>query len=162
MRDYTPKVNIFRQYSMNDWLAMTRSPQCTFTDRGVLHAAHELYWLDQCKGLPSDVGELAKTIGCKKTEAESMLAHTTGYEVIDDKIHWEVIERLYQRAIAMRTKNQAAGRASAKSRANKTSQNNHALGQRTFNQSLTSNQESKNISTGLGESPFKSSKEISE
>ena len=162
MRDYNPKVNIFRQHPLNDWLAMTRSPQCTFCDKGVLIDALDFYWQGQCEGLPAHAEEFAKTIGCKKTEAESMLAHTTGYEVIDDKIHWEVIERLYQRAIEMRIKNQAAGRASAKSRANKMSQHNHALGQRTFNQSIINNQESKNVSTGCGESSFKSSKEILE
>ena len=162
MRNYKPAVKIFRQHSMPDWLSMTRSPKCTWRDKGILLEAIDRYWLGECKGLPAEAGELAKTIGCKKKEAESMLEHSTGYELIEGKIHWEDIDKFYERAIETRTKSQRAGLASAKSRVNKSSPNNNALGQQTFNQSLISNQEPKNISTGFGESPFKSSNKIFE
>jgi len=104
---------------MNDWLAMTRSPRCSFRDKGVLIDAHDLYWQCQCAGLPSDVQELAKVIGCKKAEAQSMLDHTTGYEIIEDKIHWESLDKSYSRAKRLQEKGQAGGRASAKARADK-------------------------------------------
>jgi hypothetical protein len=154
MRNYKPTVKIFRQHPMNDWLSMIRSPKCSWQDRGILLEAIDLYWVGECKGLPSDADELAKMIGCKKKEAESMLEHSTGYEVIEGRIHWEDIDKLYQRAIETRTKSQRAGFASAKSRVNKSSPNNNALGQQTFNQSVISNQESKNISTGGGGESF--------
>ena len=104
---------------MNDWLAMTRSPRCSFRDKGVLIDALDLYWQGQCAGLPSDVQELAKVIGCKKAEAQSMLANTTGYEIIEGKLHWESVEKSFLRAKRLQEKGQAGGRASAKARSDR-------------------------------------------
>ncbi|MDA9191324.1 hypothetical protein N9O71_01845, partial [bacterium] len=56
---------------------------------------------------------------CKKAEAQSMLDHTIGYEVIDGKLHWESVDKLYALAKERQEKAKAAGRASAKARADK-------------------------------------------
>lgn len=42
---------------------MTRSPQCTFNDKGMLIDALDLYWLGSCHGLSAEPSELAKTLG---------------------------------------------------------------------------------------------------
>ena len=48
-----------------------------------------------------------------------MLDHTTGYEIIEDKIYWESLDKSYSRAKRLQEKGQAGGRASAKARADR-------------------------------------------
>ena len=165
MSRYTSTVTIFRVHHMNDWLSMTRSPRCTFTDRGVLIEALDLYWLGDCAGLPAGAKELADEIGCTTNDAKSMLAHTTGYEIIEGKIHWETIEIAYEKAIKRRKQNQANGIASGLSRANERS----PKVQPTDNQPITisqdpvaTSQNSLGVSTGGGDNTFEISRRILE
>ena len=144
---------------------MTRSPRCTFADRGVLVEALDLYWRGGCQGLPADATELGNEIGCTTEEAKSMLDHTTGYEIIDGKIHWETIEIAYQKALSTRIKNKANGVASGLSRANGRS----PTAQPTINQPVAINHEpvptSQNpadVSTGGGDNPFKITRRVLE
>jgi len=122
MTDYKPTITQFRKHHMNDRLSMVRSPRCTFADRGVLLSAIDEYWRNECQGLPSDPAKLADEIGCSREEARSMLENTSGYQIIENKIHWQTIEEAYRRALQTRTKNIANGTASAASRALQRSQ----------------------------------------
>ena len=119
MRNYTPRLHLFRQHNINDWLAMTRSPRCGWPEQGLLTTAHDLFWVGGCAGLPADPSELAKVIGCTKRNAFAMLDHTTGYEIIDGRIYWQTLERAYERAKSMQKRGQAGGLASARARADK-------------------------------------------
>ena len=88
VRDNVRFLCPYRVHDLDDWLVMTSSEECTFSDQGILAKALELYWLGSCNGLPSDLSDLARMLGSSVEEATSLLQHTSGHEIIDGRIHW--------------------------------------------------------------------------
>lgn len=144
---------------------MTRSPRCTFADRGVLVEVLDLYWRGGCGGLPAEATELADEIGCTTDEAKSMLAHTTGYEIIQGKIHWETIEIAHEKAMTTRIKNKANGVASGLSRANGRSPTVKPTTNQPVaisHEPVATSQDPTGVSTGGGDNPFKITRRVLE
>ncbi len=72
--------------------------------------ALDLYWLGSCHGLPAEPSELAKMLGSTVEEAISLLEHTSGYEVIDGRIHWEKENDRFNDAMKRRQENSKNGK----------------------------------------------------
>ena len=159
MSKYTPTMELWRRHHFGDWLMMTRSPQCTSTDKGLLIDALDLYWLGLCQGLPAEPSELAKALGSSTAEASSMLEHTSGYEVIDGRIHWEKENVRFDSALKQRVNNSKNGK-----KGGSVARRNNCLpnANQAVSQPVTINQEPECVST-VGEAiPFKATKQVRE
>lgn len=166
MSKYTPTIDLFRLHHFGDWLMMTRSPQCTFNDKGMLIDALDLYWLGSCHGLPAEPSELAKMLGSTVEEAISLLEHTSGYEVIDGRIHWEKENDRFNDAMKRRQENSKNGKKGGRAPrgSDRLPNANQPLSQPvTINQEpLTITQEPECVSTVEEVIPFKAAKQVLE
>ena len=163
MSKHTPTLHLFRKHHFGDWLRWTHKPTCSFEDKGLLVTTIDAYWEGECTGLPADPKQLAKEIGCTAEMAQSMLATTTGHEVIESRLHWREIKQNYDDALALRAKNMAAGRASGQVRAIKQLTNVDRTvnqPQATSHKPDTKNQKPNGVSTGGDESIFQTTHRV--
>lgn len=110
MRNYKRHVSLYRRFRFGDWLVETNHPDCSLEDEAVLLRAHNVYWMAECIGLPTDEIALARLLKVSRKQLRSMLAHVDSMHIEDDKIHFHAVRHEFDAAVKQ-SKKQAARRA---------------------------------------------------